>query len=1117
MHTAESSVESFFERIDNAQADVREWLRLHDAEQSRQVKQNLDVSRKDLGVIKDNMTKMLSYCRQATQIEELHDSLKSDERRKLLSWLSTINYRAHHKAMGVGFLPNSGRWLLENEAFLNWRESSVPSILWLHGIPGSGKSRLVYSVIEHIRQENDTSESPAPLALFYCLRAEGATERADPDEILRCILKQLSCKTANLPIREPVASWYKEKNQEAEDDGSELDRLNVKECVKLIIDLLEENPATIVIDALDECNPQRRHELLSALDNIIQESANLVKVFVSSRDDKDIVYHLERSQNIYINASDNGEDIERYITSEVQKAISDKRLLCGDVPEFLQEEIIETLTEGAQGMRVACQVLLRLQPWLISCRFRWVSLQIENLCDPERMKHEKDVFAELGRLPQTLKDSYAIVYERIRTSGGWSRTIAHRVICWLLCARRTLKPCDFITAVSVDLNGQRSEITPRDLLNICCNLVILDDVLDIFRFAHLSVQEYFEAQSEYDRLKINKVALARCLQIFTTSTNPNPGCNFDIYAAGNWLHHGRYHQEGIIEFCFDEFQVSQAFIAWESFVRCLGKDCEGDDLATITEVSELLCSPPTPLLMACHYSWAAVLDYIKKIPDVNWDQFDASESVNPLLIAVGSENFDLAKQIIRQGADVNAVRGDGDPLIMIWSRIHDLTSFLGFLKHDKLPAQLRFLIENGADVNAVDRTGRTTLASLGVREARYNIKQAQILLSVNPDLDVVDHHGETALQILLRGKGDFYHGVETLLGAMSDFNRLAAYKDDLICFVARYGCHGTVESAIKFLLGLDQTAFQTYVSTALHYAAWNGDLTLVDLLLATDEIDNDHMLISAGAKAQKVQKILKLVAMKGVKMETVGTYPLHCRDKYSTLSKRSPLQSAIIGKYHDVARVLLAAGVDCNSDMIDEGTVLHQAVRSKDVETVSILVEAGCDVDATDSSDRTALHCAVRALSVEIVRILVEAGCNIDVLDKRGYSALHAVVYSRSSAPHSAATLQEVEIMNTLIKAGCTLDTVERTRHHTALHDAVTAQNVEIVRILVEAGCNADAVDKQGRAIVHAAAYSETAEIIQVLQEAGCNMDARDSDGRTAEDITNQLEWSRQNTWEYWR
>jgi len=195
-----------------------------------------------------------------------------------------------------------------------------------------------------------TNTASAPTAYFYGARSRAEPERASPDEIMRSILKQLSCSKPNLPVREPVARKYKEMKEEADDDGCEPAKLTITECVRLILALLESNPATIIIDALDECDPSRRHELLLAFDKIIRDSANVVKIFVSSRDDHDIVCRLVNSPNVYIRASDNGEDIERFIRSEVDQSIIEKRLLSGNVSDELKSRIISVLIKGAQGM-----------------------------------------------------------------------------------------------------------------------------------------------------------------------------------------------------------------------------------------------------------------------------------------------------------------------------------------------------------------------------------------------------------------------------------------------------------------------------------------------------------------------------------------------------------------------------------------------------------------------------------------------------------------------------------------------------------------------------------------------------------------------------------------------
>jgi hypothetical protein len=143
---------------------------------------------------------------------------------------------------------------------------------------------------------------------------------------------------------------YQQRKEDADQDGSEPVKLSVKDSTELIIALLDYNPATIVIDALDECQPNRRYELMNALNDIIKKSANLVKVFVSSRDDIDIVLELAEVPNIFINANDNRKDIEDFVHHEVGCAITNKILLHGQVSDELKSRIINTLIDRANGM-----------------------------------------------------------------------------------------------------------------------------------------------------------------------------------------------------------------------------------------------------------------------------------------------------------------------------------------------------------------------------------------------------------------------------------------------------------------------------------------------------------------------------------------------------------------------------------------------------------------------------------------------------------------------------------------------------------------------------------------------------------------------------------------------
>ncbi len=138
---------------------------------------------------------------------------------------------------------------------------------------------------------NSTSRM-SPNAFSYCARSTAEPERAKPIEIMGALLRKLASSKPDLPVKEPVAKEYEARKKKAEEDCSTLKKLTVEDCTRLILELIKDYLATIIVDALDKCEENTRHELLEALDDIISKSAEVVKVLVSSRDDIDIVSTL---------------------------------------------------------------------------------------------------------------------------------------------------------------------------------------------------------------------------------------------------------------------------------------------------------------------------------------------------------------------------------------------------------------------------------------------------------------------------------------------------------------------------------------------------------------------------------------------------------------------------------------------------------------------------------------------------------------------------------------------------------------------------------------------------------------------------------------------------------
>jgi hypothetical protein len=146
-----------------------------------------------------------------------------------------------------------------------------------------------------------------------------------------------------------MKEWRK-RCDETDETGLEPARLHVNECENLILAILRDRTVFIVLDGLDECDPERRHEILLVVDRLIQKASKSIKFFVSSRDDGDIICHLETSPNVIIQAKDNLFDIERFVLDRIDRAIEEKRILKGNVSSELRWHIIKTIVEKSQGM-----------------------------------------------------------------------------------------------------------------------------------------------------------------------------------------------------------------------------------------------------------------------------------------------------------------------------------------------------------------------------------------------------------------------------------------------------------------------------------------------------------------------------------------------------------------------------------------------------------------------------------------------------------------------------------------------------------------------------------------------------------------------------------------------
>jgi hypothetical protein len=187
-----------------------------------------------------------------------------------------------------------------------------------------------------------------PPAFFYCSRNPAEPTRSIPEAILASLARQLSNLQPGDPLLSPTIEFFRKKEAQGFASGP----LRIDESRELIIQLIEHYPLTlIIIDAFDECDSEKRADLLEALETILRESSSLVKIFISSRDDQDIVFQLAQYPNLEISSDRNSDDIASFVKVEIKKLIQKKRLLKhSQARNEMEKLIVDKVVQGAAGM-----------------------------------------------------------------------------------------------------------------------------------------------------------------------------------------------------------------------------------------------------------------------------------------------------------------------------------------------------------------------------------------------------------------------------------------------------------------------------------------------------------------------------------------------------------------------------------------------------------------------------------------------------------------------------------------------------------------------------------------------------------------------------------------------
>ncbi|PON25351.1 hypothetical protein TGAM01_v205645 [Trichoderma gamsii] len=233
----------------------------------------------------------------------------------------------------------SGLWFLQSDNFIKWR-TQPSSFLWLHGIPGCGKTILSSTIIEQLG-----TMLPSQTILYFYFDFND-TAKQTLDKMIRSLIYQFYHNDEK--DSQPLYSLFSScKDRQRQPTTEELCNVFFE-----MLNRIEE--IWIVLDALDECSTRRGpaiNGVLSWIREILNTEQRNVHLLVTSRPEQDIeseiTQHYQKDDIIAIKSGLISDDIRAYIHARVRENPGLKRWWSH---VEVQNEIELRLIEKADGM-----------------------------------------------------------------------------------------------------------------------------------------------------------------------------------------------------------------------------------------------------------------------------------------------------------------------------------------------------------------------------------------------------------------------------------------------------------------------------------------------------------------------------------------------------------------------------------------------------------------------------------------------------------------------------------------------------------------------------------------------------------------------------------------------
>ncbi|EWY99949.1 hypothetical protein FOYG_03874 [Fusarium oxysporum NRRL 32931] len=578
-----------------------------------------------------------------TNIEE---GIRCEMQRDVLSWVGRPPPSDKYEDSLSKRVDTTCEWIFDRPTFKSWlcaSDSSRPSLLWINGPAGFGKTVLCAHVVHQLSKGLDT-----PVAHFFF--TSDHESREDPFSALRSWQCQVAAKNhdAFQCIRR---AWEN-------DSSGKASRRTLLDLFKQVVTAV---PGCVFIaDGLDECSQLGNGDTSVArfLRDITNAIAGTdVRLLLISRDEPKIREAFEENKEIFseyrIGTDDVGADTAAFSQSVVDRKLSKKS-------EGFRSAISEAMTVRCQG------------------QFLWIKMQEESLRNGMSKKRLHEV---VENTPSGLDQLYDHNWNRIMNMSDWDRDRAFALLRWTAFTFHPLNVYQVTEAVLITQFGELDpdeypenvddEYVRTEIIGLCGPLVeVLDDsklsspgnrILHIPHFSvrqylvgHLPAPAWMQANQILNRQceTVHHLAIARaCVQYLSLSQVWEPDNDPDsspksllLYTVLYWMRHAMlgFMDPSLLE-------LSKSFLQYKIHVKSLV-----DFLGKLEKPSFERTSILHPRLHLFEYllynKWISMADHLTEDAAIN--EIGALGRP-PFSSACESGSAESVNMPIRRGADLS--------------------------------------------------------------------------------------------------------------------------------------------------------------------------------------------------------------------------------------------------------------------------------------------------------------------------------------------------------------------------------------------------------------------------------------------------------------------------------